>query len=83
MIAVDQDVVGSGSVEIKDWKKYPMLGQPIDDDPKRSGSLFEASWTHALHCVSPPNRLSFGSSANIFSALLPCRHVPPNRGPWI
>jgi hypothetical protein len=28
-----------------------MLGKPITDDPIRSGPLFEASWTHALHCV--------------------------------
>ena len=44
--------VGSGSVSIPDYHKYPLLGEPIADDPARSGPLFEASWTHALHCVS-------------------------------
>jgi len=28
-----------------------MIGKPISDDPIRSGPLFEASWTHALHCL--------------------------------
>ena len=28
-----------------------MLGEPIDDDPLRTGPIFEASWTHALHCL--------------------------------
>lgn len=28
-----------------------MLGKPIVDDPIRSGPIFEASWTHALHCL--------------------------------
>jgi len=46
-------IVGSGSVAIPDYKKYPMLGEPISDDPIRSGPIFEASWTHALHCVCP------------------------------
>ncbi|EHL02090.1 hypothetical protein M7I_2046 [Glarea lozoyensis 74030] len=44
--------LGSGSVEINNYKDYPKLGKPIVDDPIRNGSLFEASWTHALHCVS-------------------------------
>lgn len=43
--------LGSGSVEINNYKDYPMLGKPIVDDPIRNGSLFEASWTHALHCL--------------------------------
>ncbi|KAF4616187.1 hypothetical protein G7Y89_g15219 [Cudoniella acicularis] len=43
--------LGSGSVEINDYEQYPMLGKPIVDDPIRNGSLFEASWTHALHCL--------------------------------
>lgn len=43
--------VGSGSVEIPDWEQHPMLGKPIVDDPIRTGALFEASWTHALHCL--------------------------------
>ena len=37
-----------------------MLGNPIDDDPIRTGPIFEASWTHALHCVwplTPPHTL--------------------------
>jgi len=43
--------LGSGSVAIPDYKQHPMLGKPIMDDPIRSGPLFEASWTHALHCL--------------------------------
>lgn len=43
--------VGSGSVAIPDYEQYPMLGKPITNDPIRTGPLFEASWTHALHCV--------------------------------
>ncbi|KAG9235084.1 hypothetical protein BJ875DRAFT_282507 [Amylocarpus encephaloides] len=43
--------LGSGSVEIKDYQSYPFIGLPITDDPIRNGSLFEASWTHALHCL--------------------------------
>jgi hypothetical protein len=43
--------LGSGSVSIPDYKDHPLLGQPISDDPIRSGPLFEASWTHALHCL--------------------------------
>lgn len=43
--------LGSGSVSIPDWRDHPLLGQPISDDPIRSGPLFEASWTHALHCL--------------------------------
>lgn len=43
--------LGSGSVEIRNYKDYPLLGQPIDDDPDRTGSIYEAAWTHALHCV--------------------------------
>ncbi|KAI9668156.1 MAG: hypothetical protein M1821_000976 [Bathelium mastoideum] len=42
---------GSGSVAIPDYKKHPLLGEPIADDPVRTGPLFEASWTHALHCL--------------------------------
>ncbi|KIV98730.1 uncharacterized protein PV09_09513 [Verruconis gallopava] len=42
---------GSGSVAIPEYKKYPLLGNPITDDPLRSGPLFEASWTHAIHCL--------------------------------
>ena len=44
-------IVGSGSVLIPDYRDHPLLGEPIIDDPLRSGPLFEASWTHALHCV--------------------------------
>jgi hypothetical protein len=49
-------LVGSGSVTIPDYEKYPMLGKPITDDPIRSGPIYEASWTHALHCVSLSNQ---------------------------
>ena len=42
---------GSGSVGIPNYASYPLLGEPIADDPLRTGPLFEASWTHALHCV--------------------------------
>ncbi|UKZ91491.1 uncharacterized protein TrAFT101_006468 [Trichoderma asperellum] len=43
--------LGSGSVLIPDYLDHPLLGKPITDDPIRSGPLFEASWTHALHCL--------------------------------
>ncbi|KAH8805142.1 hypothetical protein F5884DRAFT_441358 [Xylogone sp. PMI_703] len=43
--------LGSGSVLIPDYRDHPLLGNPITDDPIRSGPLFEASWTHALHCL--------------------------------
>ncbi|QDS71425.1 hypothetical protein FKW77_003424 [Venturia effusa] len=43
--------IGSGSVSIPDYANHPMLGKPITDDPIRSGPIFEASWTHALHCL--------------------------------
>ncbi|KAL7807198.1 hypothetical protein V8C44DRAFT_337943 [Trichoderma aethiopicum] len=43
--------LGSGSVIIPDYKDHPLLGNPITDDPIRSGPLYEASWTHALHCL--------------------------------
>ncbi|ETR96957.1 hypothetical protein M419DRAFT_92860 [Trichoderma reesei RUT C-30] len=43
--------LGSGSVLIPDYMNHPLLGNPITDDPIRSGPLFEASWTHALHCL--------------------------------
>lgn len=43
--------LGSGSVAIPDYKQHPRLGNPIVDDPLRSGPIFEASWTHALHCL--------------------------------
>jgi len=43
--------LGSGSVAIPDHKNYPYLGEPISDDPIRDGPLYEASWTHALHCL--------------------------------
>jgi len=46
------ELVGSGSVAIPEYKEHPLLGDPITDDPIRSGPLYEASWTHALHCVS-------------------------------
>jgi hypothetical protein len=51
-MATNERIVGSGSVSIPDYRNHPMLGEPIADDPLRSGPLFEASWTHALHCVS-------------------------------
>jgi hypothetical protein len=44
--------VGSGSILVPDYEEHPLLGDPIIDDPIRSGPIFEASWTHALHCVS-------------------------------
>ncbi|KAL7931199.1 hypothetical protein V8C35DRAFT_310655 [Trichoderma chlorosporum] len=43
--------LGSGSVLIPDYRDHPLLGNPITDDPIRAGPLFEASWTHALHCL--------------------------------
>ncbi|PQE08911.1 Thioesterase domain-containing protein [Rutstroemia sp. NJR-2017a WRK4] len=43
--------LGSGTVKIPDYEQHPMLGKPIVDDPIRSGPIFEASWTHALHCL--------------------------------
>ncbi|CZT08288.1 hypothetical protein WAI453_007338 [Rhynchosporium graminicola] len=43
--------LGSGTVSIPDWEQHPMLGKPISDDPLRFGPIFEASWTHALHCL--------------------------------
>lgn len=43
--------LGSGSVSIPDYEQHPMLGKPINDDPIREGPIFEASWTHALHCL--------------------------------
>ncbi|MCJ1352141.1 MAG: hypothetical protein MMC33_002125 [Icmadophila ericetorum] len=43
--------LGSGSVSIPNWRDYPLLGEPIADDPLRAGPIFEASWTHALHCL--------------------------------
>jgi hypothetical protein len=51
-LTVSSLLVGSGSVAIPDYRDHPLLGEPISDDPIRSGPLFEASWTHALHCVS-------------------------------
>jgi hypothetical protein len=42
---------GSGSVAIPEYRDHPLLGNPITDDPLRSGPLFEASWTHAIHCL--------------------------------
>lgn len=36
-----------------------MLGKPISDDPIRSGPIYEASWTHALHCVSSQRAFFF------------------------
>jgi hypothetical protein len=42
---------GSGSVAIPEYRDHPLLGNPISDDPLRSGPLFEASWTHAIHCL--------------------------------
>lgn len=50
--SADWPLVGSGSVSIPDYAQHPMLGKPISDDPIRSGPIYEASWTHALHCVS-------------------------------
>ncbi|TAQ91305.1 hypothetical protein B7494_g276 [Chlorociboria aeruginascens] len=46
--------LGSGTVVIPDWEKHPMLGKPVMDDPIHTGSIYEASWTHAIHCVSLP-----------------------------
>lgn len=51
-------IVGSGSVTIPDYRDHPLLGDPITDDPIRTGPLFEASWTHALHCVRFAETLS-------------------------
>lgn len=38
---------------IPDFESHPLLGTPIMDDPLRAGinGLYEASWTHALHCL--------------------------------
>jgi hypothetical protein len=52
MSGADFLVGGSGSIGISEYRQHPLLGDPITDDPLRSGPLFEASWTHALHCVS-------------------------------
>jgi hypothetical protein len=86
---------GSGSVSIPDYTNHPLLGEPIADDPLRSGPLFEASWTHALHCVSliltfscsSPNP-SFIKTLKLISyarvrkkALLQRRFLPPTRSP--
>lgn len=49
---LSSQTVGSGSILVPDYKEHPLLGEPITDDPIRSGPIFEASWTHALHCVS-------------------------------
>ncbi|KAH8603102.1 hypothetical protein B0O99DRAFT_20747 [Bisporella sp. PMI_857] len=43
--------LGSGSVAIPEHKNYPLLGHPIEDDPVRGGPIYEAAWTHALHCL--------------------------------
>ncbi|TVY37322.1 hypothetical protein LOCC1_G007037, partial [Lachnellula occidentalis] len=43
--------LGSGTVSVPEYAQHPLLGQPIDDDPIHSGAIFEASWTHALHCA--------------------------------
>ena len=42
---------GSGSLAIPNYRDHPLLGDPITDDPLRSGPIFEASWTHAMHCL--------------------------------
>ncbi|KAL9080198.1 MAG: hypothetical protein Q9157_000981 [Trypethelium eluteriae] len=59
---------GSGSVAISDYKKHPLLGEPIADDPIRTGPLFEASWTHALHCVGDADPQVFASVTNLISS---------------
>lgn len=56
--------MGSGSILVPDYKEHPLLGDPITDDPIRSGPIFEASWTHALHCVSLSNFNSFCKGSN-------------------
>lgn len=43
---------GSGTVAVPNYREHPLLGNPITDDPLRKGPVFEASWTHAIHCVS-------------------------------
>ena len=35
----------------RSYLSYPLLGNPITDDPLRTGPLYEASWTHSLHCL--------------------------------
>jgi hypothetical protein len=62
--------LGSGSVLIPDYKQHPMLGKPITDDPIRTGPIFEASWTHALHCVGFRLLRSDILSANILSSYI-------------
>lgn len=64
--------LGSGSVAIPEYKQHPLLGDPITDDPIRSGPLFEASWTHALHCVRPS---LLPQSSQL---LIPSSHLPKN-----
>ncbi len=73
--------VGSGSVAIPEYKDHPLLGDPIVDDPIRSGPLYEASWTHALHCVSTPSLVTrIPIPTRLLTpliALLRSRQLPP------
>ncbi|KAI1005716.1 hypothetical protein K3495_g2498 [Podosphaera aphanis] len=43
--------LGSGFISIPDSKSYPRLGKPLTNDPLQNGTLFEASWTHAIRCL--------------------------------
>lgn len=79
IVNINKGIVGSGTVEIPDWESHPMLGKPIVDDPIRNGSIYEASWTHALHCVCLPSILISPSSNTAFIALLLGRYLPPIR----
>lgn len=71
--------VGSGSVAIPDYEQYPMLGKPITNDPIRTGPLFEASWTHALHCVGFSILFETFRTNNLIAILLG-RHLPSASG---
>ncbi|CAG8960095.1 hypothetical protein HYFRA_00010573 [Hymenoscyphus fraxineus] len=43
--------LGSGTVNIPEHLNYPKIGKPINDDPTHTGPIYEAAWTHALHCL--------------------------------
>lgn len=81
MVTSDISLVGSGSVAIPSYKSHQLLGDPITDDPLRSGPIFEASWTHALHCVSYLP-ISDTESLTDLTALLLGRLVPSIDRQW-
>ncbi|KAK2007425.1 hypothetical protein LZ32DRAFT_622203 [Colletotrichum eremochloae] len=39
---------GGGVVRVEDFKSYPYLTNPIEDD---SGPVYVTTWTHQLHCL--------------------------------